>query len=137
MGRSKIQNLKSKINVAFDARMLHYRRAGGMASIQSAFYELCPALPELGPHSLLYVLQMRQDETPVVRDRRFRRVPMRTPPHNRFEQPALGLELLKLRPQPQLIHSPDFVPPRYRRFPAVVNIQDLAFLKFPRTDSAH
>jgi glycosyltransferase involved in cell wall biosynthesis len=56
---------------------------------------------------------------------------MWTPPHHRWEQPALGLELLKLRPRPHLIHSPDFVPPRYRRFKAVANIQDLAFLKFP------
>jgi glycosyltransferase involved in cell wall biosynthesis len=58
---------------------------------------------------------------------------MRTPPHNRYEQPALSLELLKLRPQPLLIHCPDFIPPRFRRFPAVINIQDLAFLKFPET----
>jgi glycosyltransferase involved in cell wall biosynthesis len=56
---------------------------------------------------------------------------MSTPPHHRFEQVALGIELQKLRPQPHLIHSPDFVPPRYRRFKAVANIQDLAFLKFP------
>jgi glycosyltransferase involved in cell wall biosynthesis len=56
---------------------------------------------------------------------------MWTPPHNRFEQLALGVELLKLQPRPQLIHSPDFVPPRYRTMKAVANIQDLAFLKFP------
>jgi len=77
------------------------------------------------------VLQMRGDQVPIVRDRRFKRVAMWTPPHHRFEQPALGIELLKLRPQPDLIHSPDFIPPRFRRFPAVANIQDLAFLKFP------
>jgi glycosyltransferase involved in cell wall biosynthesis len=32
-----------------------------------------------------------------------------------------------------LVHSPDFIPPRFRLFPAVINIQDLAFLKFPDT----
>jgi glycosyltransferase involved in cell wall biosynthesis len=56
---------------------------------------------------------------------------MWTPPHNRFEQIGLGIELLKLQPQPDLIHSPDFIPPRYRLFRAVANIQDLAYLKFP------
>jgi glycosyltransferase involved in cell wall biosynthesis len=77
------------------------------------------------------VMQMRADHERIVRDRRFRRMAMWTPPHNRFEQPALGLELLAVRPRPNLVHSPDFVPPRFRRFPAVANIQDLAFLKLP------
>src|SRR4029077_5988071 len=87
--------------------------------------------PEVGAGSRVQVLQMRDHRQFIVKDRRFRRVPMWTPPHNRFEHPPLGTELLKLRPQPQLIHSPDFIPPRYRRFPAVANIQDLAFLKLP------
>ncbi len=85
----------------------------------------------MGPGARVQVLQMRGQRGRIVRDRRFRRVPMWTPPHNRFEQPALGVELLKLWPRPQLIHSPDFVPPRYRTMKAVANIQDLAFLKFP------
>jgi len=85
----------------------------------------------VGQDTRFQVLQMRGHAEPIVRDRRFKRAPMWTPPHNRFEQPALGVELLKLRPTPDLIHCPDFVPPSFRRFPAVVNIQDLAFLKFP------
>ena len=85
----------------------------------------------MGRGARVQVLQMQGDRERIVRDRRFTRVPMWTPPHNRFEQPALGVELLKLRPRPQLVHSPDFVPPRYRTMRAVANIQDLAFLKFP------
>ncbi len=118
------------LRVAFDARMLHYRRAG-IGQYAISLLRAFAALPEIGPGARFQVLQMRSDTEPVVRDPRFSRVPMWTPPHNRYEQPALGIELLKLRPQPQLIHSPDFVPPRYRRCPAVVNVQDLAFLKFP------
>jgi glycosyltransferase involved in cell wall biosynthesis len=124
----KIQN--SKLNVVFDARMVHYRRAGiGQYAVN--LLRALAASPDVGPHARVQVLQMRGHRERIVPDRRFRRVPMWTPPHNRFEQPALGLELLKLRPRPQLIHSPDFVPPRYRNFPAIANIQDLAFLKFP------
>ncbi|HEX8228831.1 MAG TPA: glycosyltransferase family 1 protein [Chloroflexia bacterium] len=120
----------ANLRVAFDARMVHYRRAGiGQYSV--SLLRAMSRLTELGAGARVQVLQMRGHREHIVRDRRFRRVPMWTPPHNRFEQPALGLELLKLRPRPQIIHSPDFVPPRYRTMRAVANIQDLAFLRFP------
>jgi glycosyltransferase involved in cell wall biosynthesis len=114
-----------------DARMVHYRPTGGIGQYTVTLLRALARAPEVGPDARFYVLQMREGRVPLVRDRRFRRVPMWTPPHNRFEQLALGLEMLKLRPQPDLIHSPDFIPPRYRLFRAVANIQDLAFLKFP------
>jgi len=113
--------------------MLHYRREGGIGQYTASLLRAMSRAPELGPGVRVDVLQMRGATAPVVRDRRFRRVPMWTPPHNRFEQVALGVELLKLRPRPRLIHCPDFIPPRLRFFPAVINIQDLAFLKFPDT----
>jgi glycosyltransferase involved in cell wall biosynthesis len=112
--------------------MVHYRRAGGIGQYVASLLAAMARSPLVGQGSLVQVLQMRGDTQALVPgDPRFRRVPLWTPPHNRFEQPALVAELLALRPKPQLIHSPDFVPPRFRRFPAVVNIQDLAFLKFP------
>jgi glycosyltransferase involved in cell wall biosynthesis len=129
--KSKIQN--PKLTIAFDARMVHYRRAGGIGQYAISLLRALAALPEAGEDARFSVLQMRGDAAPIVRDWRFRRVPLWTPPHNRFEQPALGVELLKLRPRPSVIHCPDFIPPRYRRFPAIANIQDLAFLKFPDT----
>ncbi len=120
------------LRVALDARMVHYRRAG----IGQYVIHLLRALSRceaVGPDSRVLVLQMRGHIQPIVGagDRRFRRVPMWTPPHNRFEQLALAVELRKLRPRPHLVHCPDFVPPFHRPFPAVVNIHDLAFLKFP------
>jgi glycosyltransferase involved in cell wall biosynthesis len=110
--------------------MVHYR-LGGIGQYSVSLLRAMARAPEVGAGSRVQVLQMRGHREAIVRDRRFSRVPMWTPPHNRFEQLALGMELLKLRPQPQLIHSPDFIPPRYRRFPAVANVQDLAFLKLP------
>lgn len=118
------------MRVAFDARMVHYRRAG-IGQYAANILRAMARSSQVGEGASLQVLQMRGHQEEVVHDHRFKRVPMWTPPHNRFEQPALGIELLKLRPLPDLIHCPDFVPPRFRRFPAVVNIQDLAFLKFP------
>lgn len=110
--------------------MVHYRQAG----IGQYAVSLLRAMSEsaaLGPDDTIDLLQMAGHTRPIVGDPRFHRIPSRVPPHNRFEQAALPVELLRLRPRPQLMHCPDFVPPRLRTFPAVVNIQDLAFLKFP------
>lgn len=121
------------MHIAFDARMVHYRRAGGIGQYTVSLLRAMAKASEIEPSARVDVLQMRGDGEPIVRDGRFRRIPMWTPPHHRVEQAALGVELLKIRPRPQLVHSPDFIPPRFRLFPAVINIQDLAFLKFPDT----
>lgn len=118
------------LRILFDARMVHYRRAG-IGQYAISLLKALSQLPSLGEQTSIDVLQMRADTQPILYHPRFRRIPAVTPPHNRFEQPALSFELLKIRPRPSLIHSPDFVPPRFRTFPAIVNIQDLAFLKFP------
>src|SRR5947207_14486889 len=94
---SKLKTQNSKLRVAFDVRMVHYRRAGGIGQYSISLLRAMARSPEVGPGSRIQVLQMRGDKQPVVRDRRFQRVPMWTPPHNRFEQPARGLELVKLR----------------------------------------
>ena len=111
--------------------MVHYRRAGGIGQYTLSLLRAMSTLPAMDDGGRVQVLQMRRDKQAIMRGGSFRRVPMWTPPHHRLEQPALGVELLKLRPTPHLIHSPDFVPPRFRMFKAVANIQDLAFLKFP------
>lgn len=118
------------LHILFDARMVHYRQAG----IGQYAVSLLRAMSEsaaLGPDDKVDLLQMAGHTRPIVGDPRFNRIPSRVPPHNRFEQAALPVELMRLRPRPQVMHCPDFVPPRLRTFPAVVNIQDLAFLKFP------
>jgi glycosyltransferase involved in cell wall biosynthesis len=126
--------IHSTFRILFDARMVHYRRAGGIGQYAVNLLRAISRLHELDG-SRVGVLQMRGDTVPVVDNPRFTRIPMRTPPHNRFEQPALAAELLpiELTRRPQLIHCPDFVPPRFRLMRAVVNIQDLAFLKLPGT----
>jgi glycosyltransferase involved in cell wall biosynthesis len=118
------------LHILFDARMVHYRQAG----IGQYAVSLLRAMAEsdaLGPEDRVDMLQMAGHTRPIVGDPRFHRVASRIPPHNRFEQAALPAELMRLRRRPQIMHCPDFVPPRLRPFPAVVNIQDLAFLKFP------
>ncbi len=52
-----------------------------------------------------------------------------TPPHHRLEGIALPLELWGARLD--LLHSPDFIVPRWWRRPAVATVHDLTFLRHP------
>ena len=117
------------MRLAFDARMVYYRRAGiGQYSTQ-----LLQALADLAPAEAgdlrVTVLQSRKDPVPLVHDPRFRRRPLITPCHHRFEQAGLAVELATVRAD--VLHSPDFIPPFHRRCPAVITVHDLAFLRFP------
>jgi glycosyltransferase involved in cell wall biosynthesis len=121
------------MHIAFDARMVAYRRAG-IGQYCLRLLRALAALPpeEAGPDLRVTVLQHRKDPTPIITgDRRFRRVGLVTPPHNRWEQAGLAVELQRLWPRPAVIHSPDFIPPLVRPGPAVITVHDLAFLKFP------
>jgi glycosyltransferase involved in cell wall biosynthesis len=120
------------MRLAFDARMVYYRRAGiGHYSIR-----LLRALAGLPPAEAadlhVTVLQSRKDPQPIVDgDPRFRRRSLVTPCHHRYEQAALAVELAAIRPRPQVLHSPDFIPPLQRPCPAVITVHDLAFRRFP------
>jgi glycosyltransferase involved in cell wall biosynthesis len=55
---------------------------------------------------------------------------VRTPPHHRLERAALSIELAPCHFD--LLHSPDFIPPRLRRGTrSVITVHDLAFLRDP------
>jgi glycosyltransferase involved in cell wall biosynthesis len=53
-----------------------------------------------------------------------------TPPHHRFERWAFGLELLPLGLD--LLHTTDFIPPRWGARRHVITIHDLNFLYYPQ-----
>jgi glycosyltransferase involved in cell wall biosynthesis len=68
----------------------------------------------------------------------FKKRTLWTPPHHRFEQIALPLEMLPFGPA--VLHSPDFIPPLRRLtwrsglprpYASVITIHDLAFKLFP------
>jgi glycosyltransferase involved in cell wall biosynthesis len=118
--------------LAFDARMVYYRRAGiGQYSIR--LLRALAALPAGETAGLtVTVLQSRKDAAPIVRgDFRFARRALVTPCHHRYEQAGLAAELWALRPRPDVLHSPDFIPPFRRPCPAVITVHDLAFRRFP------
>ncbi len=112
--------------IAIDARLNAYRIGG----IPQYTMELVAALAALAPEDQLILLGHRRGTRHKavygsnISWRRFW-----TPPHNRWEQWTLPVELLSVHAD--VLHCPDFIPPFHRRLPAVITVHDLAFLHFP------
>lgn len=112
--------------IALDARLIGY--AAGIARYATLLGQALAALD--GPEQFV-ILRGRHG-----RDIRFGGLPEKrawTPPHHRFEQIALPIELLAMRPRPDLLHSVDHVAPAWRAWKSVVTVHDLAFLLYPET----
>lgn len=113
------------MRVVVDARLVTYQRAG----IGHYLLSLLAGLREILNRDQLLVLIGRRERTiaSVLPGTRLRR--LWTPPHHRFEQLALPIELAAL--DGDIYHAPDFIPPFRRRLPAVITVHDLAFLRWP------
>src|SRR5918998_247320 len=121
----EITEQQPALRISIDPRLNAYR-VGGIPQYTA---QLVTALAELHPADQIILLEHRRGSRPVASAPNIRRRRFWTPPHNRWEQWALPIELLTVRAD--LIHSPDFIPPFRRRIPAVVTVHDLAFLHFP------
>lgn len=115
----------SPLRIAIDARLNAYR-VGGIPQYTA---QLVEALASTAPDDEVIVLEHRTARRPVATGRNIKHRHLWTPPHNRWEQWALPVELSTVRAD--VIHSPDFIPPFRRRQPAVITVHDLAFLHFP------
>ncbi len=113
------------MRIALDARLLHYRKAG----ISQYILRLLEGLDRLEPPEDLLILRSRRQVDADLPKTHFSSVPLWTPPHNRFEQFGLRVELSRL--QLDLLHSPDFIPLFHRSFRSVITVHDLAFLLYP------
>jgi glycosyltransferase involved in cell wall biosynthesis len=112
------------MRIAIDARLNAYRIGG----ISAYTRQIATAMAAQTSDDLLF-LQHRSQQRPLVVAPHTRRVTLYTPPHHRFENWTLPLEISRLRLD--VLHCPDFIAPRHRPCPAVVTIHDLAFLRFP------
>lgn len=112
------------IRFAIDARLNAYRQ-GGIAHYTRSLAAAMGPLLAAGEELLL--LEHIRARAPIVPG--LRRSRLLTPPHHRFEQASLPIEVWLRRPT--VLHSPDFIPPLARSYPAVITIHDLAFLHFP------
>lgn len=113
------------MRIAIDARLNHYRRGG----IPQYTRQLLTALAEVAPNDHFISLQHRDMARPLQVAANVSRRTIYTPPHHRWENWSLPLELVLSRPD--VLHSPDFIAPLQRTFPAVVTIHDLAFMHYP------
>jgi glycosyltransferase involved in cell wall biosynthesis len=111
--------------IGIDARLNAYRRGG----IPQYTRQLLTAMASLATHDTFVTLQHGEHLRPLVVAPNVQRRTVRTPPHHRWEQWALPLELLPLKLD--VLHMPDFIVPLRRSWPAVTTVHDLAFLHFP------
>jgi glycosyltransferase involved in cell wall biosynthesis len=109
------------LRVALDLRLAGYR-AGGIARYADELYHALRPIPGLAVRAV----RTHRDHAPDPRALR-----VRTPPHHRIEQYALGAELLTRRPRPQVFHATDFIAPRLPGTPVVATVHDLTFLTNP------
>jgi len=113
------------MRIGIDARIVYYTQAG----ISQYIIHLTRELAALDGENEYVLLQSRKDPKPLVERPNFRRVSVWTPSHHRLEQFTLGLEVSRLGLD--VLHSPDFIPPRKRGFKSVITVHDLAFLLYP------
>ncbi len=114
------------MRIGIDARLVFYHQAG----IGQYILRLTNALAALDRENEYFLFQSRKDRTRLVNAPNFHRRRLWTPSHHRFERLALSAEML---PHPlDVLHSPDFIPPRVLRAPSVITVHDLAFLLYPR-----
>jgi glycosyltransferase involved in cell wall biosynthesis len=113
------------LRVAVDARLVTYQPAG----IGNYVLSLLASLRELVRPDQIDVLVSRKDRNIAAQVAPLPTRNLWTPPHHRFEQLVLPFEVVRL--DADVYHAPDFVPPFLRRFPAVVTVHDLAFLRMP------
>ncbi|MFT5193857.1 MAG: glycosyltransferase involved in cell wall biosynthesis [Cellvibrionaceae bacterium] len=116
------------MHIGIDARLPFYQKGG----ISQYTLHLLLALAKIDQSNRYSVYQMAKDKdtyTPAVPN--FNRKNLYTPCHHRWERFTLGGEIL-LGGRPQVLHSPDFIPPLFGAKHNVITVHDLNFIHFPQ-----
>jgi len=122
------ERIEGDMRIGIDARLIHYSQAG----IAQYTTHLVKALAKIDRSNQYYLLQSRKETTPLVDAHNFARRGIWTPSHHSLEHYILGLEVANLRLD--VLHSPDFIPPKRNplaKFKTVITVHDLAFLIYP------
>jgi glycosyltransferase involved in cell wall biosynthesis len=130
-GLFKLESLSLDMRIGIDTRLVYYRREGGIAQYT---LRLLNALLRLGSGDEFVALHQRNDRLanlvgPAAGAGRVRGRRLLTPPHHRYEQWTLPLELAPA--MLDVLHSTDFIPPFRRRYASVITVHDLAFKLYP------
>src|SRR5690242_9307629 len=118
------------MRIALDARLNGYRE-GGIAQYTRCLVSALAALDSTNDYEVLHAARPQIQANSLTSAKNFRRVSVWTPPHHRLERLTLALELARLRFD--VLHSPDFIPPRrIGREARVITVHDLGFLLYPQ-----
>ncbi len=112
------------MHIGLDARLTYYRTGG----ISTYIRRLAAALETLDTTNEYTVFHSRKASESLVK--RFRRAALWTPCHHQLERLALSVELARFRLD--VLHSPDFIPPRRGARRHVITVHDLTFLHYPQ-----
>lgn len=114
------------MRIAIDTRLNSYR-TGGIPHYTS---QLLAAMIALAPgDQFITIAHRKPPRESLVYGSSITRRRVWTPPHHRWEQMLLPLELRRLRAD--VIHFPDVIPLFRLRAPTVITVHDLAFLRYP------
>ena len=118
-------NLAMRIGI--DSRLPYYQGGG----ISKYIRLLIKSLATLDKHEEYTIFHSRKETESYVpkSSNNFRRANLVTPCHHRFERWTLGIELL-----PHLLnvlHSPDFIPPKFGADRHIITVHDLNFIYYP------
>ncbi len=117
-------------SIALDARLNAYRE-GGIAEYTRRLAQSLAQIDSEGAYALIQHARMRE---PMLSAPNWQIWHAITPPHHRFERLLFGLEVARHRPA--LLHSPDFIPPRFGARRCVITVHDLTFLRYPHFQTA-
>lgn len=112
------------MKVGLDTRLTYYTQ-GGIARYIRALATHLPALDSGRTHVHFYRRGHAENFSPLAR-----RQECWTPAHHVLEGFTLSAEIAPLRLD--LLHSPDFIPPRWGYRRAVITVHDLAFWRYPQ-----
>lgn len=115
------------MHIGIDARLPYYQKGG----ISQYTLHLLPALAAADRSNRYTVYHMAKDTddyTPAAAN--FARHNIYTPCHHRFERWTLGGEIA-FSGRPNILHSPDFIPPYFGAKHKVITVHDLNFIHFP------
>ncbi len=113
--------------IGFDARLYGNRHGGIQTYLSLLAAALVPVLAARG-HTLI-VYHAPNAAPPLPPHPALHLATLMTPPHHKLEQMTLPVELSRTRPD--LLHSPDFIPPRHGPWKRVITVHDLNFLRQP------
>lgn len=113
------------MRIGIDARLADYT-VGGIARYTVQLLDAMAS--QLGEHTTVAIRGRRPKVLPPAVTAN-QSVAVHTPPHHRFERFLLSWELRDLALD--VLHSPDFIPPRPGRWRTVITVHDLAYLRLP------